>query len=278
MKSIAFIDYENIYANIANLGYRIQPEDLVELVKNYSDYIGADLQAVYLYANFDKEEFWKTQSYFQKKGVFTRHIYSKNSLANTELRPNAADLELILDAQEILLTRPSAVDIVILFTCDGDFFPLVKRILAWGKEVRIVGVKDKIHHDLLPFCDNFDIFSYLQTKDSPVYIPSNDLRKGIEVIARMQLRLPYVASTRARLTLSKELERSPSEIKELIRYMLSQKVLIEKEQDDSNLLIKKTKIYLLNLDHPLVQEVLEDKIEQLQYRYQNLSRGENLFD
>lgn len=278
MKGIAFIDYENIYSIMADMGHRIQPEELVELVKTYTEYIGADLQAAYLYANFDKEEFWKTQSYFQKKGIFTRHIYSKNTLANTEIRPNAADLELILDAQEILLTRPSAVDIVFLFTCDGDFFPLVKRILAWGKEVKVVGVKNRIHHDLLPYCDDFDVFSYLSTKDSPVYNPSNDLIKGIEVIARMQLRLPYVASTRARVTLSKELERSPAEIKELIRYMLSQNILIEQEQDDSNLLIKRTKIYLLNLNHPMIQDVLEDKIEQLQYRYQNLSREENLLD
>ena len=178
----------------------------------------------------------------------------------------------------MLFRSPSAVDIVFLFTCDGDFFPLVKRILAWGKEVKVVGVKNRIHHDLLPYCDDFDVFSYLSTKDSPVYNPSNDLIKGIEVIARMQLRLPYVASTRARVTLSKELERSPAEIKELIRYMLSQNILIEQEQDDSNLLIKRTKIYLLNLNHPMIQDVLEDKIEQLQYRYQNLSREENLLD
>lgn len=275
MKSIVFIDYENIYSNIANMGHRIQPEDLTELIRNYTEYIGANLQAVYLYANFDKEEFWRTQSSFEKRGVFTRHIYGKNSIANTEIRPNAADSELMLDAQEILLTRTSAVDIVLLFTCDGDFLPLVKRILAWGKEVRIVGVKDKINHDLLPYCDNFDVFSNFSKKGSPVYIPSNDLRKGIELIATMQLRLPYVASTRARVTLSKELGRSSSEIKELIRYMLSQNILLEQEQYDPNLLIKNTKIYLLNLNHSIILDVLEDKIEQLQYRYQNLSQEES---
>ncbi|NLI93863.1 MAG: NYN domain-containing protein [Peptococcaceae bacterium] len=276
MKSIAFIDYENIYVSITDMGYRIQPEELIELIRNYTEYVGTDLQAVYLYANFDKEEFWRTQSSFEKKGVFTRHIYGKNNIANTELRPNAADSELMLDAQEILLTRPSAVDIVFLFTCDGDFFPLVKRILALGKAVRIVGVKNKIHHTLLPYCDNFDVFGSLTQKDSPVYIPSNDLKEGIEVIAKMQLRLPYVASTKARVSLSKELGRTLPEIKELIQYMLSHNILLEQEQEDPNLLIKKTKIYLLNLKHSIIHDVLEDKIEQLQHRYQTLSKEENM--
>jgi len=134
MKGIAFIDYENIYSIMADMGHRIQPEELVELVKTYTEYIGADLQAAYLYANFDKEEFWKTQSYFQKKGIFTRHIYSKNTLANTEIRPNAADLELILDAQEILLTRPSAVDIVFCSLVMGIFFHWSKEYLPGEKK------------------------------------------------------------------------------------------------------------------------------------------------
>lgn len=276
MKAIAFVDYENIYVSIADDGYRIQPDELIELIKNYTEYIGADLQAVYLYANFDKEEFWRTQSSFEKKGVFTRHVYGKNSIANTEIRPNAADSELMLDAQEILLTRSAVADIVLLFTCDGDFFPLVKRILAWGKEVRIIGVKNKIHNALLPYCENFDVFSCLKKKDSPEYIPSNDLIEGIKVIAKMQLRLPYVASTKARATLGKELERSLPEIKELVQYMLAQNVLLEQEHEDSNLIIKKTKIYLLNLKHSVVCNVLEDKIELLQQRHYPLNREYDL--
>lgn len=269
MKAIAFVDYENIWNGLAERGQKLIPEEFVQVLERYAEYIQVDLQAVYLYANFDKEEFWRTQTAFEKKSVFARHTYGKNSYANTDIRQNAADLELMLEAQEILLTRPSAVDIFLLFTGDGDFFPLVRRIRAWGKEVRIIGV-NRVNHLLHPYCESFDVFCDLLEKDSTQYNPAEDLEEGIKIISEMQIRLPYVASTRARVMLSKKLGRSLSEIKELVQYMVTRNIILEQEHYDPNLLIQKTKIYLLNLDNPVTKEVLGERLEEIRSRYSRL--------
>jgi uncharacterized LabA/DUF88 family protein len=121
MRAMAFIDYENIWMGLTERGYKLMPEEFIEVLENYAEKINVDLKAVYLYANFDKEEFWRTQTSFENKRIYTRHIFGKNSLTNTEVRHNAADLELMLEAlnivDKIIHTR-----FVPLFTGDGDFF------------------------------------------------------------------------------------------------------------------------------------------------------------
>jgi len=272
LKAIAFVDYENIWEGLHEYGYRLMPEEFIQLLEDYADHIGVDLKAVYLYANFDKEEFWRTQTAFEKRNIFTRHVYGKNNYVKTEVRANAADTELMLEVQEILVTRPKAAELFLLFTSDGDFLPIIRRIRAWGKEVRIIGVKDKINHLLIPYCESLDVFCNLLNKDYAKYMPVDDLSIGIELIAEMQMRLPYVASTRARSYLSIKLGRTASEVKDFIQYLLTENCLIEKELHDPNLVIKKTKIYLLNLVNPLVTKILGSNLtEQLAARYTRLS-------
>ena len=94
--------------------------------------------------------------------------------------------------------------------------------------------------------------------------------KGVQLIAEMQMKLPYVASTRARVALCKKLERTTTEIKEYIQYLLAEDYLTEQEVYDSNLVIKKTKMYLLNLDNPVILNILGDWAEQLNIRYSRL--------
>lgn len=122
MKAIAFVDYENIWTGLFNQGYELTPEILMESLQLYVKNNNYILSAIYLYANFDREEFWRAQTSFEKINIYTRHVYGKNSFSNTLLRRNAADVELILEAQEILLTRTSAFDVILLMTGDGDFY------------------------------------------------------------------------------------------------------------------------------------------------------------
>jgi uncharacterized LabA/DUF88 family protein len=271
MKAIGFVDYENIWEGLHDSGCRLSPEEFIELLEDYAETIEVDLSAVYLYANFDKEEFWRTQTAFEKKNIFTRHVYGKNNYVNTDLRQNAADTELMLEVQEILLTRKEAADIYLLFTGDGDFLPLIRRIKAWGKEVRVIGVKNKIHHLLHPYCETFNVFGDLLKRDAPKYKPEDDLAQGLELIAKLQLKLPYVASTKVRSTISRELGRTMSEVKEFIQYLLAENYLLEREYHDPNLIIKKTKIYILNLANPDLTPILADYMDQLAFRIARLT-------
>lgn len=272
MRAMAFIDYENIWMSLTERGYRLMPEEFIRVLENYAEIKGIDLKAVYLYANFDKEEFWRTQTAFENKRIYTRHIFGKNSLTNTEVRHNAADHELMLEAHEILLTRSSTLDMFLLFTGDGDFFSLVRKIRAWGKDVKIVGVNGNVHKTLEPYSESFDVFCNLMNLDRyEKYSFEDDMDQVIQIIAELQIGLPYIASTRARMVLSKRMDRSPKHIKDLVQYLVEMKVIIEKEHCDPNLIIKKTKIYMLNLDNFLVKKALEyEQVQELRIKYDRL--------
>lgn len=264
MKAIAFVDYENIWTGLLERGYDLTPEQLVQFLQTYTTRNDIDLLAIYLYANFDREEFWRTQTTFEKTNVFTRHVFGKNNYASTGLRRNAADLELMLEAQEILLTRASTFDMFLLLTGDGDFLSLLRKVRAWGKEVKVIGVAGSVHHALHPYCEGDDLLEWvLHEKPDIGYHPEQDMEQGIQILGTLQTHLPYVASTKARAALTELLGRSISQVKEFIRYTLKEMILIEREHPDPNLKIGKTKIYLLNLENALVLEALGSMREEV---------------
>jgi uncharacterized LabA/DUF88 family protein len=271
LKVIAFIDYENIWTGLLERGYELTPEILMKSLKHYADMNDFVLSAIYLYANFDREEFWRSQTSFEKTHVYTRHVYGKNNFASTELRRNAADVELILEAQEILLTRSATFDMMLLLTGDGDFLPLVRKVRAWGKEVKVIGVHGSVHHNMQDFNDTHNFFGEYLTKDlATEYEPEKDIEQGIMILAHLQLTMAYVASTKARTALSEQLGKTISQVKDFIRYALKEKVIIEQEYPDPSLKIGKTKIYLLNLDSPQVQASLGPVAGQIRIRYEKL--------
>lgn len=267
MKAIAFVDYENIWTGLLERGYDLMPQQLAQFLQIYTTRNDIDLLAIYLYANFDREEFWRTQTTFEKTNVFTRHVFGKNNYSSTGLRRNAADLELMLEAQEILLTRASTFDMFLLLTGDGDFLSLLRKVRAWGKEVKVIGVAGSIHHTLHPYYEGDDLLQwFLHEKPETEYQPEQDLEQGIQILGTLQTRWPYVASTKARAALTELLGRSISQVKEFIRYTLKETILIEREHPDPNLKIGKTKIYLLNLENALVLEALGSMLEEVSQR------------
>ena len=272
MKAIAFVDYENIWTGLAERGLNVAPEQLVHSLQQFAEHTGNDLLAIYLFANFDREEFWRTQTTFEKTNVFTRHVYGKNNFSKTDLRHNAADLELMLEAQEILLTRPATVDLFILLTGDGDFLPLIRKIRSWGKEVKVVGVEGSVSQALQPYCANSDVFNDLFASGREFgYNAAQDLDRGIQILGHLQTRLPYVASTKARAALSEQLGLSIPQVKELINLTRREEILIEREHPDASLKIGRTKIYLLNLEHPKVKQALGSMYDEVSQRYIKLN-------
>lgn len=269
LKVIAFVDYENIWTGLLERGYELTPEILMQTLQQYAEKNNYMLYAIYLYANFDREEFWRTQTSFEKINVYTRHVYGKNNYASTGLRRNAADVELILEAQEILITRSSTFDMMLFLTGDGDFLPLVRKVRAWGKDVKIIGVDGSVHHVLHPFCGQF-FGDFLTQEQLLEYNPEHDIEQGIRILAQLQLTMAYIASTKARAALSEQLGKSTSQVKDLIRYSLRENIMLEQEYPDTSLKIGKTKIYLLNLENSRVQSTLGSMTDEIRLRYEKL--------
>lgn len=269
MRTIVFVDYENIWTGLLGRGYELTPEVLMQSIQSYAERNKLSITGIYLYANFDREEFWRTQTSFEKTNVFTRHVFGKNNYAKTEIRKNAADVELILEAQEILITRASTFDMFLLFTGDGDFLPLVRKVRAWGKEVWVIGVDGSTHHGLQAFGEPQNFFEEFLSEEMR-YSPDQDIEQGIRTLTMLQLNMTYVASTKARSALSEQLQRTTSQVKELIRYALRERIFVQQEFPDASLKIGKTKIYLLNLEHQRVRDVLGNTLKEVKERYLKL--------
>ncbi len=134
--------------------------------------------------------------------------------------------------------------------------------------MKVLGVDGSIHQNLHPYCDTENFLRGLLTKEKPPeYDVLKDLEQGIQVLAKLQLNMSYVASTKARTALSEQLGITISQVKEWIRYALRENIIWEQEYADPSLKIGKTKIYLLNLENPLVEETIKPLLEELKRHY-----------
>ncbi|MCL6451588.1 MAG: NYN domain-containing protein, partial [Acetobacteraceae bacterium] len=95
-KVAILIDYENIHWSLKeNYGLVLPLERLIDALRQVGSGIGG-VVLTQAYADFDNREFQGLQSELQRRGVETRHVFSKNYVNGT--RKNAADVEMSLDA------------------------------------------------------------------------------------------------------------------------------------------------------------------------------------
>jgi uncharacterized LabA/DUF88 family protein len=147
-----FIDYENVYWSMKN-NYMLVPQAgrLVDLVKQEANKEGQIVMAL-AYADFDQPEFKGLQTELQRKSVEPRHVFSKS--VSESIRKNAADIELSLDALELMYTRDD-IDTYILVCGDRDLIQLIRKLHTRNKRVVVFGVSRTTSNDLVMFADAF---------------------------------------------------------------------------------------------------------------------------
>ena len=69
-------------------------------------------------------------------------------------RKNAADIEVVLDAVELVFTRPAITHFVIV-SADGGFGALVRTLHEHGKTVTVAGYRERTGNALPAVCDTF---------------------------------------------------------------------------------------------------------------------------
>jgi hypothetical protein len=146
------IDYENVYWSLKNnYGFSLEPGMLVDGVRNL---IGRQGHVVLMlaYADFDHPEFKGLQTELQRRSVEPRHVYSVNS--EEDRRKNAADIELSLDALELVYTRLD-IDYYCLVCGDRDVIQVIKKLHTRRKQVHVIGVERTTSKDLKQFADAF---------------------------------------------------------------------------------------------------------------------------
>ncbi len=141
-----FIDFENVYYFLKN--HYLDPQDphdyALELVRNLRDSLkteqGLDSLVLYAYADFDKLP-TGPQGPLYLMGVGTRNVLGTD-------HKNAADMQLCIDAMEVLYTRPD-IGTFVLVAGDRDYIPVLQHLRRQARQVKVVGFRESVSGDLL---------------------------------------------------------------------------------------------------------------------------------
>lgn len=141
-----FIDFENVYYFLKN--HYLDPQDphdyALDLVRALRDALkreqGLDSLVLNAYADFDKIP-TGPQGPLYLMGVSTRNVLGTD-------HKNAADMQLCIDALEVLYTRP-AIGTFVLVAGDRDYIPVLQHLRRQARQVKVVGFRESISGDLL---------------------------------------------------------------------------------------------------------------------------------
>jgi uncharacterized protein (TIGR00288 family) len=87
---------------------------------------------------------------------------------------NASDIQLVIDAMEILHTKPF-IDTFVIISGDGGFASLVKKISEYGKKVIGMAYKNTANQIFTKVCDKF------------IYIDNTLTKEQIEILKEIEL-------------------------------------------------------------------------------------------
>ena len=140
-----FIDFENIYYFIKNHFH--DPADLddyvLKIVRGLRDNLaqqGLDCLVMNAYADFERI-LTAPQGNLYLLGVSTRNVLGTD-------HKNAADMQLCIDALEVLYTRPD-IGTFILVAGDRDYIPVIQHLRRQARQVRVVGFRESVSGDLI---------------------------------------------------------------------------------------------------------------------------------
>jgi uncharacterized LabA/DUF88 family protein len=155
-----FIDLENVYYGLRK--YHMDPdhpEDSHNLFVRLQEHYGRDsIRMIEAYADFEQMDL--SMMSLQRKRVHVHQVYG-NGLKGGK---NAADIQLCLDAMEVLYQIPDIKTFVIV-SADQDMIPLLDRLWSKGKRVELFCLYDESLSktaQLHEFCDHtYNLFEFL---------------------------------------------------------------------------------------------------------------------
>lgn len=257
VKNVAlFIDYENVYWSMKN-NYTLifQPGNLIDLIKQEAQKEGQVVLAL-AYADFDQPEFKGLQTDLQRRSVEPRHVFSKSFPEG--VRKNAADIELSLDALELMYTRDD-IDTYVLVCGDRDLIQLIRKLHTRNKRVSVIGVARTTSSDLVMFSDTFTEIESLLGICPNRLLPLNADQRESEMSALIQRldtlqagNLPFVGLK----MLINRLLAGIGDPQSLINQAIGEEIVLTYSVPNPHKPEFPTTAVKLNPEHALVQKVL----------------------
>jgi uncharacterized LabA/DUF88 family protein len=82
-----------------------------------------------------------------------------------QLRKNAADIQMVVDALETAFTHPD-IQVFVLVTGDSDFSAVARKLRVYGKQVVGIGLRRATSEVLFKACDHFILYDNLVEPDA----------------------------------------------------------------------------------------------------------------
>jgi hypothetical protein len=183
-----FLNVDNIYWGLSN-SYGSNSEDMIMQIidKIWDTYKDDNVRIFSAYADFERVPGIQTE--IQKKRVTTKHFIGKQ---HRNMIRNAVDIELSLDALEMLIKFPD-IDCFVITSTDKDMIPLMNRVKYYGKSVHLFFIDAFIAEDstVLDYADEaISIESLLGL--SPIKIDLIDIEdfvlQGVSLVNSFYLR------------------------------------------------------------------------------------------
>ena len=153
-----FIDFENVYYFLKN--HFQDPPDLndyvLDIVRSLREQLserGLDCLISYAYADFERLA-TAPQGALYLMGVSTRNVLGT-------AHKNAADMQLCIDALEVMYTRPD-IGTFVLVAGDRDYIPVLQHLRRQARQVLVAGFRESVSGDLL---QNIGADHFLDARD-----------------------------------------------------------------------------------------------------------------
>lgn len=145
-----FIDHENVAIGARDIGYRFDPKPLLEALAERGRLI---TRRAYADWNLFRDD---------RRGMVDANVELMEIPQRSDsVRKNAADIQMVVDAMELALTR-DFVSTFVIVSGDSDFTPLVSKLRELNKRVIGVGLKGSTSAMLPPACDEFIFYDRLE--------------------------------------------------------------------------------------------------------------------
>ncbi len=153
-----FIDFENVYYFLKN-HFHDPPDlndiclDIVRTLREKLSATGLDSLISYAYADFERLA-TAPQGALYLMGVSTRNVLGTD-------HKNAADMQLCIDALEVMYTRPD-ISTFVLVAGDRDYIPVLQHLRRQARQVLVAGFRESVSGDLL---QNIGAAQFIDARD-----------------------------------------------------------------------------------------------------------------
>ncbi len=156
-RAAIFVDYENVFSHLySRTGPRARPDELIsEILNELRRYLQeeARTQTTMITAYADFSEMHGNGQYIQR-GLYLHGIEPR--FVPASLQRNAAEIQLCVDAIEVLYNRKDVRTMVIV-TGDRPYLPLVQQLKRYGCQAIIVTFLPPPSTEQLPYVED-DVF------------------------------------------------------------------------------------------------------------------------